>query len=293
MPKVMEEERNRLRVPVALALPGVASAYARRAYLRSIQNRIQPLRTMDETDTWTVTMHERSDVLVERAAIEFVTTHQAIARSGVGLMLPSLPQAAFTVLAQLERHCGGRPKGSTVWRMLERLDAAAEPVWNEALVSAVGHASILIVFSNFPVGLLRMPGDTTPLLSRVPIAYRPLLPLTRTVQMELAPVPAIDLAGGFRILVAECIPQDDQVGRLSRIGWDTAGDVLRASAQPVTMDLAETPSFGALRAAIAERRPEFLVISAHGFYDEARNLAGLLVGNERILGPELGPLPPW
>ncbi len=141
MPQVIEEERDRIRVPVALALPGVASAYARRAFQRSIHKRTQPLTASDEADTWSVTMHDRSDALVERAAIEFVTTHQAIARGGVGLMLPSIPQPAFTILAQLERHCGGTPSGPTVWRLLERLDRVAQPVWSEALNIAVGHAS--------------------------------------------------------------------------------------------------------------------------------------------------------
>jgi hypothetical protein len=91
MPKVIEEERTSMRVPVALALPGVAPWYSSRLYDRTLRNRIESLPCVDEADKWPIDVSQRSDALVERAAIEFITTHQAIARSGVGLMFPSPP----------------------------------------------------------------------------------------------------------------------------------------------------------------------------------------------------------
>jgi hypothetical protein len=290
LPQTIHEERARLRVPVTLALPGVAPAYSRVVYNSTIRKSIQPLAAVDGADTWSIAMHQRPDPLVERSAIEFITTHQAVGRGGVGLMLPTVPPKAFTILAQLEQHFSGRTHGPTVWRMLQRLDDAAQPVWSEALVGAVAHASMLIVFSNFPIGLLRMPGDTAPLSARVPIAYRPLIPLTRAVQMELQYVPPIDLTKGIRVLVAECIAADDPVGYLSRTGWQFAADSIRAEGPTVTLDLVETLSVDALRTAIAEKIPDFLVISAHG--SVTGNTAGLMVGREFCLGPGLGPLPP-
>lgn len=293
MPQVIEEEQARLRVPVALALPGVSSVYSRNAYEKSIRDRIQSLAAVDEADTWSVAMDQRSDALVERAAIEFVTTHRAVARTGVGLMLPSAPQEAFTILAELERHFLQTPRGPTVWQLLKRLDDVAQPIWSETLVETMKRASMLTVFSNFPIGLLRLAGDTAPLLTRLPIAYRPLLPLTRTVQIELTDVPAIDLSSRFRVLVAEAIPADDPVGRLSRSGWKFAEDFVREEGPPtITLEFVETLSVDALRGAIAEKQPDFLVISAHGRFDRRGNVAGLMVGDEFCLGPGLGPLPP-
>ena len=116
-------------------------------------------------------------------------------------MLPSLPPEAFVLLAQLERHCAASaPRGHVVRRLLDRLDAATTDLWTEALAALVARASSLTVFSNFPLGLLRLPGDTSPLCAHVPIAYRPLLPLTRTVQTELTYIPSTDLSMGPRVL---------------------------------------------------------------------------------------------
>jgi hypothetical protein len=293
IPKVIEEERHRLRIPVVLALPGVAPAYARGAYDSSLRKRIEPFAAVDEADTWSVTMHQRTDSLVERAAIEFVATHQAIARGGIGLMLPTISPEGFTILAQLERHFEGPTQsGSTVWRLLERLDAATQAMWSDALVRLVACAATLTVFSNFPIGLLRLPGDTSPLSARVPIAYRPLLPLTRAVQTELAYVPAIDLTAHLRVLVAECIPVDDPVGPASRAGWRVAADHVRTAGERITMDIVETLSVDALRGAIADNRPDVLIISAHGVLAREHNIAGLKVGTDVLLGPGFGPLPP-
>jgi hypothetical protein len=292
MSQVIEEEQGRLRLPIALALPGVASAYSRRAY-QSVRDRIKPLTAVEEADRWSIAMQERSDALVERAAIEFVTTHRAVARGGMGLMLRSLPQEAFTILAELERHFLRTPRGPTVWRLLERLDAAAKVDWSDSVVATVARASILTAFSNFPIGLLRLPGDTAPLLTRAPITYRPLLPLTRTVQTELTYVPAIDLTRELRVLVAECIPPEDPVGHLSRSGWELVIEFVRENGPPsLTVDFEETLSIEALRAAVAEKQPAFLVISAHGSLNLRGNVAGLMVGDEFCLGPGLGPLPP-
>ncbi|MFI5916831.1 hypothetical protein [Dactylosporangium sp. NPDC051541] len=261
MPQVYKEEQAQLRVPVTLALPGVAPAYIRSAYDSLLKQRVEPLTSVDPADTWSVTMHHRTDALVERAAIEFVATHHALARGGIGVMFPTVPPAAFTILAQLERHFEApRPDGPAVWRLLDRLDAATRSIWTGALVWLVRHASTLTVFANFPIGLLRLPGDTSPLSTRVPITYRPLLPLTRSVQLELAFVPAIDLSVRLRVLVAECIPADDRIGPESRQAWEFAAEAVQGAGGKVTMDIVETLSVDALRRAIEAARPDVLKI---------------------------------
>jgi hypothetical protein len=250
--QVIEEERRRLRIPVVLALPGVAPAYVRGTYGPSLRSRIAPLSSVDEADRWSIALHERADPLVERAAIEFLATHRAIARSGIGLMLPTVPPEAFVVLAELERHFEGtKHRGSVVSRMLEKLDRVTQPMWTESLYRLVASASSLTVFSNFPIGLLRLPGDTSPLCTRLPITYRPLQPLTRSVQHELQPIPPIDLSAGIRVLVAECIGHDDPVGTASRAGWEVAAEHIRTAGERITIDVVDTLSVEALRSAIS------------------------------------------
>jgi hypothetical protein len=291
MSEALARARRELRIPVALALPGVSQVYARRAYTPALRQRIEPLPAADGADTYALDIDARSDALVERAAIEFVTTHRALARSGLGLMLPSLPPEAFGILAQLEQHFGGpTQRGSSVWRLLDRLDAVTEHLWTNELIALAVRAAPLTAFTNFPIGLLRLPGDTSPLCTRVPIAYQPLLPLTRTVQAELNHVWPVDISDRLRVLVAECIPAEDRVGAASRAGWQAAVR-LEANEPRITLATAETLSVEALRSAIDEHRPDILVISVHGAFGPGHTAAGLQIGTKTVLGG-LGPLPP-
>ncbi|MFK4150001.1 CHAT domain-containing protein [Streptomyces sp. NPDC004065] len=268
MPQVFKEEAARLRVPVTVALPGVAPAYSRRAYTSDLRRRIRALDVSDQNDTWTALMHQRPDAEVERSAIEFVTTHHAISTGGVGLTLPSMPAQAFTVLAELEKHFTSTRTAEnpqSVRKLLHRLNDVAQQVWSESTIETIKRASKLTVFSNFPLGLLTLPGDTAPLSARVPIAYRPLLPLTRSVTWELATATqSFRLPHKIRVLVAECIPPSDPVGRISRIGWDSTGEVIQMAGDAISFERVEALNIETLRRTVAEHKPDFLVISAHG-----------------------------
>ncbi|MFJ2415118.1 hypothetical protein [Streptomyces brevispora] len=103
-------------------------------------------------------------------------------------------------------------------RLLARLNDAAQPLWSKELSAAIKRASHLTVFSGFPLGLLTMPGDSAPLCARLPVSYRPLEPLTRTVQHQVSALPDISLSHTIKVLVAECISLSDPVGRISRAG---------------------------------------------------------------------------
>ena len=289
--KALANEYARLRVPVTIGLPGIATAYSRKTYPAAVRRRIRPISATDEQDTWSPDMANRSDSLVERSTIELLTAHHAIARTGTGLMLESVPSAAYIVLAELERHFTGTPNGPTVTRLLSRMNKAAAPIWTEPLIEAIAGAGTLHVFSNFPIGLLTYPGDTSPLVTRLPIAYQPLNPLSRIMQSELTYTLPISLSEGYRVLVAECISADDPVGVISRIAWDHAREFVTSGGYPITFDVVECSSIAELNEAL-DTEPAVLVISAHGTFRPRSNLAGLLIGNEICLGPELGDLPP-
>ncbi|MFF7124218.1 CHAT domain-containing protein [Streptomyces sp. NPDC008240] len=271
------EEADRLQVPVALGLPGTAPAYARIAYDSEVRRRSGPQPAVSPDDTWSVALHERPDHMVERAAIEFAVTHEAVASSGWGLMLPSVPPDAFVVLAELERHFLAPHSGAAVRRLLTRLNDAAQPLWSKELAAAIQRASHLTVFSNFPLGLLTMPGDSAPLCARLPVAYRPLEPLTRTVQHQVFAPPSISLNHTIKVLVAECIPLSDLVGQISRAGWRIARENVASEAATLTIVQAETLTLEALQQSVAEHRPDILVISAHGTM--VGNMAALVIGD--------------
>lgn len=122
------------------------------------------LPALELEDTWSTRLYERSDALIERDAIEFAVTHRARARGRPGLMLRGLSPEAFTALRQLEDHLAGpTQRGSVVSRLLDTLNAAAADIWEDHVIWLVARASMLTVFSNFPLGLLRLPGDSAPL----------------------------------------------------------------------------------------------------------------------------------
>jgi hypothetical protein len=290
--EVHGQKAKEFTAAVSISLPGVPARYVRRAFEPETRSRIGVIEQLDPADTWSVDLSTRSDALVERAAIEFVVAHQALGRGGIGIPLPSIPQAAFTALAELERHFEGNQSGPTVWRLLNRLNQAANVAWTPAVERVIARASTIHAYTNFPIGLLRLPSDNAPLISRVPIAYRPLIPLTRTIQLELGGSPGIVLSQSCRILVAECIPISDPVGVMSRQGWDVSESYFARQGPPVELRRVETLSVEALRAAVGEHAPDILVISAHGSLLHDSNVATIIIGKDRCLGPELGSLPP-
>lgn len=222
-----------------------------------------------------------------------LVTHAATADDSMGLVLDDvLTPQMFQCLAELESHWQGPPRPRGVRRILSRLDKAAEHLWTEPLIAAVRSASGIEAFTDFPLGLLTMPGDTSPLSTRLPISYRSVNPLTRALQFELNPPTTRDLSKGFRVLIAECISDRDPVGRLSRMAWRAVETEMSAGGFPVEVSTTETPSRAALRAAIAETQPDILVLSAHGFVIPESNVAGVVIGEETSLGDDLGPMPP-
>ncbi|MGW6481988.1 CHAT domain-containing protein [Streptomyces sp. NPDC055059] len=276
--RVRREEAGRLRLPVTLAAPGVAPAYSRTAYSSELRAHMEAEENSNEIDTWSAEMATRPNAAVERSAIQFVTAHHAIATSGLGLVLPAIPPKAFVELAELEKHFVQGEKPTAVRRLLTRLNEATQPVWTMDAVETIKRASYLTVFSNFPLGLLTLPGDTAPLSARIPIAYRPLTPLTRTVQKELATPPSLNLDGKIRVLIAECIPSSDPVGHLSRQGWKAVSSFEAPIRHLLNIEQVETLTIDALREAVAAHKPHFLILSAHGAFRD--NVAGLVIGDE-------------
>ncbi|MFI5642941.1 CHAT domain-containing protein [Streptomyces goshikiensis] len=289
-PQAIKEEGARLRLPVTLGLPGVAPAYTRDVYTRQLRAEVRPTQELDPEDSWSAAIAERPDHLVERAAIEFLVTSRSVADGGLGLMMRSVPASAFRQLAQLEKHFveAKSDKPISVWKMLRRLDAAARPLFTDPVIEAIHSASSLTVFTNFPLGLVTMPGDTAPLAARLPITYEPLLPLTQAIQRDFSGLGNIDWSNGIRVLIAECIPGSDPVGQISRIGWRTVRDVV-ANSQNVELVYAETLSVEALRAAVKEHQPDMLILSAHGRV--RNNVAGLVIGEDTHITLGLDPAP--
>ena len=229
-------------------------------------------------------MHRQEDASVENAAIDFLAAHRAVARGGIGLSLPDLSPEAFVQLAELERRVRMNvPRAEQFVGCSIALTQQRSTFGRMPWLPRFPTREILRPVFSVRFGLLRRPGDTSPVCAQIPIAYRPLLPLTRAVQAELAFVPPVDLSSGSRCPeYAECIPSEDPLERCRGL----AGALRAASGSSGPLhSTVETLSVDALRTEIAERKPDVLIISAHGALSEDENIAGLCIGDDVLLGP--------
>lgn len=284
--KIREVARY-LRLPLTISLPGRSSRYARFAS--------PPQRHSsagDHTSNRLPLPFTPAPAESELEAISALVAHRATSTESMAINFPEIPPAAFHALADLERHWVEGPVPSKERRLREKLDATMKYLWTPEVLEVLGSTSQIDAFTNFPIGILRPPGFTAPLASQLAIAYHPLSPLTRAVQLEIKPPLFADFSAGFKVLIAECIPSTDPVGAASRRGWSTAVENLPDPARGVSVFTEEISSTEQLREALATHRPDVLVLSAHGYYDPSSNAAGLIIGEELSFGNDLGEMPP-
>jgi hypothetical protein len=289
--QALAQEAATLTVPVVLVAHGVSSAYVRQLDGAESQAVAVGASRVPSASEWVNRMTHSTASEIEASVGELLATHRSIARGGVGIALPPVPPTAFAQLAQLEDHFRGNPSGNKVWSMLNRISDTVAGTWPDSIFQALSHASLITAFTDFPVGLVRLPGDTDPMALRIPIAYQPLTPMTRALQHELPDTPAVYLDEGFRVLVAECIPEEDPVGQLSRDGWNVARKMFD-NQHRVNFEFVDTLTVDEFRRVVAENRPDILVISAHGIHNDDVSLTGLQIGRENTIGTDLGDLPP-
>ncbi|MDQ0679697.1 hypothetical protein QFZ30_003079 [Arthrobacter pascens] len=294
-----EAAAQRLRRPLTIGLPGV-SPKQRRLYQVQHEDTPTPVVTPGgpSISAWPERYEVASDSEIESSAIALLVAHQAVADDSIGMMMPAVPPKAFTALAALEQHCsdlakrGQSARPPAVRKLLKQLNKAMLPVWEAPLANNLVRSSALTVIGSFPIGLSSPPGSSDALSCLMPVSYRPLLPLTRSVPNGLLPRRDAQLGEGFKVLVAECILAEDPVGQASRRAWGAVSAMFSRDDPRSSMTYQVTLSVDDLRSAIAEHTPDVLVISAHGFSNPAQNVAGIQVGKELSLGIDLGPLPP-
>ncbi|MEJ1193177.1 CHAT domain-containing protein [Pseudarthrobacter sp. CCNWLW207] len=297
LPSEWEAAAQRLRRPLTIGLPGV-SPKQRRLY--QVQHEDTPVVApgRPSISVWPERYEGASDSEIESSAIALLVAHQAIADDSMGITMPAVPPKAFTALAALEQHCadlakrGQSARPPAVRKLLKQLNKAMQPVWEAPLANNLVRSSALTVIGSFPIGLSSPHGSSDPLSCLIPVSYRPLLPLTRSVPNGLLPRRDAQLSEGFKVLVAECILAEDPVGQASRRAWKAVAAIFSQDDPRSSMTYQVTLSVDDLRSAIAEHAPDVLVISAHGFSNPAQNVAGIQVGKELSLGIDLGPLPP-
>jgi hypothetical protein len=282
-PGMIKKHLTTFKCPVVLGLPGI-----------SPKSPIQELLASASKHGVRSRRREISDDRVERSVVGLLVAHRALSRNGIGVMARPVGDEAFHRLRRLEllwrQASANGPKPQAVWKILTEIGKSVVGTLRREELETIVHSSSLTCFGEFPIGLAILPGDTAPLCCRMPISYRPIVPLTRTLQFELAPVPTHYLKHNPKIVIVETIPESDLVGRLSRTGWRVALELLAANAR-IKADFVEVDSVEDFRRALAADQYDLAVISAHGYLDSGSGRAGIAIGEDRVQGPELGPLP--
>lgn len=211
---VSEEKRN-FKCPVSVCVPGVSP--------RSVARLLEGL----SKDTPTKGTHKAPEI----SALSFLVSRRALARNGYAVLSRELRDEAFHNLAQLETMWSDAAmlQLSKINRIMADISKSVKNVLDDREELAILHGSSLTAFSEFPIGLATLGTDTSPLVCRMPVAYRPLVPLTRALQFELSSPSFRYLGDELRVIVIECIPPDDAVGKMSRAGWQVAKETTTQS----------------------------------------------------------------
>lgn len=228
-----------------------------------------------------------ADAAVEHDVLALLATHSALRNDGEALLLPEIPRSAFGALVRAERGFASNtfePAG--VWRGLSAISDAFRRTTTPEAIAKIEAAKTLKVFSNFPVGLADPGSRGTPLALRTPIAYVPLQPLSSNFTYEIRLVPKIPLHGRRpHVLFAECIPDDDPVGAVSRQGTARIVATLERGGR-FQVDAIDVPDASALRDALQKYSCDVLVLSAHGASDPETGASGIICGDRVVTGYE-------
>lgn len=223
--------------------------------------------------------------------MEIVGAHRAIARNGAFIVLQSLSIGIFRQLRNLEREYDNvhrRPK--RVLELLSKIGRSLAEFLEDQLYSGmIVKSNGVLVLSQFPLGLATPRGSKSQLSLWKPLHYRPLIPLTRALQIELSDRATLDWGNaGSRVLVVECLDPNDRLFAISMETWEALKDGVRR----YDIEIARAASIAEIWAHIQRVRPDVLILSGHGASGPAANQRSIVVGRERYTGVEIPLLPP-
>lgn len=225
----------------------------------------------------------------EKRILRIIGVHRAIARGGVLIELPCAEDALFRQYGELENRCMTNTNNKYVWRALNNLGKQLGRYFSHDQLGVLRAAKDITVFSDFPIGLAVLEGDEMPLQCCKSISYRPLTPLTRRFQYELLRCNQKYLGRSCKIAMAECVPDDEQNKHIYPLSREVYHTLLRQQKDYPGLSVVhkEIDSVASMKIFIEENPDaDILYISAHGSYDRARNMAGIIIGDEVWMASE-------
>jgi hypothetical protein len=255
-PDLLKLSRKRVRIPVVISMAGVATPLTK--------------------------FHGLSKELpvLEKEFIQILGVHRAVARSGIYVELQNATNKLFEELNLLEISCREGTNSKYVWNSLVKFGKMLSKQMSQLERNVIMRAEHITVFSDFPIGLAIFDENSAPLCCYKPISYRPLTPLTRAIQNELHKQWQHYFGTTCKVLIAECLEQDDKIRKYSDAGWDLLD---KASLEYTGMEIVkqDISSINEMKVFLnSNRDADILIISAHGSYQRDSNIAGICIGKE-------------
>ena len=231
----------------------------------------------------------------ERRIIRIIGVHRAIARNGILIELPIALEILFQEYDRLEECCKNGTNNQFVWRRLNSLGKEFERYLNSKQKWLLRCAKDITVFSDFPIGIGVMNGSEVPLQCYRSISYQPLTPLTRRLQQEMLKKQQHYLGESCKIAIAECIPNDDQNKYIYQAGESLLSLLKKMQEQAKSLEIShkhisDIPTM--LRFIKDNADADILYISAHGYYNRSKNMAGIMIGEQFWMASEGVQTPP-
>lgn len=231
----------------------------------------------------------------ERRAIRILGVHRAIARGGVVMEVQCANEQLFQKYDELEQRCKEGTNNKYIWKSLADLGKLLESCFSSFQIGMLKRAKDITVFSDFPIGLAILEDDEVPLQCYKKISYRPLTPLTRQLQAELPKCRQIYLGKKCKVAMAECVIDNKEnryVYPMCELVHRSLMD-MEQNYSGLSLVYKQTYSVDSIIKFIEENKDaDILYISAHGYYQREKNVAGIMVGNEFWMASEDINVPP-
>lgn len=231
----------------------------------------------------------------ERRIIRILGVHRAIARNGILIELPCAKESLFHKYDALEENCKNGTNNAYVWRSLCALGKDISGYFNQKQRWLLMHAEDITVFSDFPIGIVILDDTEVPLQCYKSISYHPLTPLTRRLQQEMLKKQQHYLGAHCKIAIAECIPNDDANKYIYQMSDVLYSSLTSMQKDPISLSISrkQINTIAEMHQFIADNADaDVLYISAHGYYDRKRNLAGIMIGKQFWMATENLFVPP-
>lgn len=231
----------------------------------------------------------------ERRIIRILGVHRAIARNGILIELPCASESLFEKYDALEDRCKNGTNNHYVWRSLNALGKDVSRYFTQKQLALLRRAKDITVFSDFPLGIVVLDNDEVPLQCYKSISYKPLTPLTRRVQQELLKKQQHYLGEHCKIAFAECIPNDkanEKIYQMSDLLCRSL-ETMQKRSKNFLFTKKDITTIAEMQQFISDNTDaDILYISAHGYYNRSKNVAGIMIGKQVWMASENLSTPP-